>query len=138
MFARNSSSRAGLTDFTPDTVDTANQSIPTSAVRKYVKPRSLLLLTNILHSVRILQDRKISSIVRDANPQEIKGLYEPKDGHNSAERCDFYSATSTPLILMRLSDSPVREPYLCISVPTNDDPPDFLDDLAAAVEGITI
>lgn len=47
MFARNSSSRAGLTGFTPDTVDTANQLIPTSAVRKY-EPRSLLSLTNIL------------------------------------------------------------------------------------------
>ncbi|KAF9787011.1 SprT-like family-domain-containing protein [Thelephora terrestris] len=47
-------------------------------------------------------------------------------------------STSQKMATTQRRDSPVREPYLCISVPTNDDPPDFLDDLAAAVEGITI
>lgn len=38
MFAFNPHSRAGLTGFSPDTVDTASPSIPTSAVRRSESP----------------------------------------------------------------------------------------------------
>ena len=40
--------------------------------------------------------------------------------------------------LMKPPDSPLRAPGLHISILTDDDPSDFLDDLAAAVQGITI
>lgn len=40
--------------------------------------------------------------------------------------------------LIRPSDSPIRMPDLFISVPSDEDPSDSLDDLTAAVEGIKI
>jgi len=40
--------------------------------------------------------------------------------------------------LMGFSDSPLRGLDLHISVPTDDDPSDFLEDLTAAIQGIKI
>jgi len=48
------------------------------------------------------------------------------------------NATSGRMATTHPRDSPIRGPDLCISIPTDDDPPDLLGDLTAAVEGIRI
>ena len=87
--------------------------------------------------MRSLQDREVDSPVRDPHASENQGYYEWKDGLHPTERYELHNITNA-LGLTRPSESPLRVPDLCISIATEDDPSDFLEDLAAAVEGIKI
>ena len=95
MFACDSRSWAGLTRSTPDTVDIASRLTPTNAVRQSTNHVSFQLLISSPPSVRSLQDRKSHSVIRNPHTSENEGQFKRKDGYNSAERYDSYSAMNT-------------------------------------------
>ena len=136
----NLGSRAGLTSFIPVTVDTASRLTLTNAVRKQMN----FALFSVAHSspptvCGACKTGNLVPLFATRTPQKPKNSSSGKMATTQPRGMSCTALRTPAWMLMKLSDSPLRGPDLCISVPTDsDNTSDFLDDLTAAVQGIRI